>query len=228
MIWRSRQPRLPQHGSTRSSQPSHLWRRLPRAYPRTWSRSSAQTQTPTPTPTRSIPARSRTPDPRAPRTPSERGGASVVMVGVVGMLVALFAGVATYARIAVDAERVRLAADHAALAGASVVLGAARLPAGDACAAAGHSARLNDATLTTCTELSTGVQVTASRASALGHEVTATARARRARRPLGQTDVSTPVAGVRAAPDGSTTGLSRPRGDASRRQARRRGRTRAA
>ena len=99
------------------------------------------------------------------------------MVGVVGMLVALFAGVATYARIAVDAERVRLAADHAALAGASVVLGAARLPAGDACAAAGHSARLNDATLASCTELSTGVQVTARRASALGHEVTATARA---------------------------------------------------
>ena len=51
---------------------------------------------------------------------------------------------------------------------------------------------------------------------------------RRARRPLGQTDVGTPVAGVRAALDGSTTGLSRPRGDASRRQARRRGRTRAA
>lgn len=108
--------------------------------------------------------------------PDDEGSMSVVVVGLLAVLMGLCAALATYAHAVTDAERVRLAADQAALAGASVVLGVAA-PGGAPCDVAHDVAQRNGASLETCTEMSTGVQVTAARASVLTHVARAIARA---------------------------------------------------
>lgn len=108
--------------------------------------------------------------------PDDEGSMSVVVVGLLAVLMGLCAALATYAHVVTDAERVRLAADQATLAGASVVLGVAA-PGGAPCDVAHDVAQHNGASLETCTEMSTGVQVTAVRPSVLTHVARATARA---------------------------------------------------
>lgn len=95
------------------------------------------------------------------RPRSDEGSATVTSAGIIAAVAALaFVIVAIAARVA-NSHRVAVAADLAAVAGASAYyLGA------DACQVAEHTLVLNDATLSTCSVTDGDVIVTAAKGAA--------------------------------------------------------------
>ncbi|BAW92009.1 hypothetical protein CHIBA101_0134 [Actinomyces sp. Chiba101] len=78
----------------------------------------------------------------------ERGEGTVLMVGIIGVILAITLGLSGLMRAGAAAGRARTAADMAALAGATV-LNSIVAP-GDPCAAAQRLASANGATLDSC------------------------------------------------------------------------------
>lgn len=113
----------------------------------------------------------------APKTRDDSGSVTVTMVGIIAVLALLTGVIVTYARTAVDTERARLAADQAALAAASVLLGSSSQPASSPCALAATTAERNGARVTSCEVRSRSVQVAVTRAAPLGREAHGLARA---------------------------------------------------
>ena len=115
--------------------------------------------------------------PRRRRLAGERGSGTVLVLGVIGVLLALAVGVAALIRAQAAAGRARLAADLAALGGATA-LNSITAPA-DPCAVAGGVARANGAVLGSCAVTGEDVVVEAVvRVQVLGMDRTATAAAR--------------------------------------------------
>lgn len=115
--------------------------------------------------------------PRRRRLAGERGSGTVLVLGVIGVLLALAVGVAALIRAQAAAGRARLAADLAALGGATA-LNSITAPA-DPCAVAGGVARANGAALSSCAVTGEDVVVEAVvRVQVLGVDRTATAAAR--------------------------------------------------
>ena len=115
--------------------------------------------------------------PRRRRPAGERGSGTVLVLGVIGVLLALAVGVAALIRAQAAAGRARLAADLAALGGATA-LNSITAPA-DPCAVAGGVARANGAALSSCAVTGEDVVVEAAvRVQVLGVDRTATAAAR--------------------------------------------------
>ena len=107
----------------------------------------------------------------------ERGSGTVLVLGVIGMLLALAVGVAALIQAQAAAGRARLAADLAALGGATA-LNSITAPA-DPCAVAGGVARANGAALGSCAVTGEDVVVEVGvRVQVLGVDRTATAAAR--------------------------------------------------
>jgi secretion/DNA translocation related TadE-like protein len=110
------------------------------------------------------------------RRAAERGSATVLGVGVVGVLAAVMVLVAVLAGAVADQRRVESAADLGALAGAAAVQ-----QGRPACASARDVVSRNGATLTSCTVAGEAVEVSARRRTQplLGHrfEAASTARA---------------------------------------------------
>ena len=101
----------------------------------------------------------------------------MLVLGVIGVLLALAVGVAALIRAQAAAGRARLAADLAALGGATA-LNSITAPA-DPCAVAGGVARANGAALSSCAVMGEDVVVEAAvRVQVLGVDRTATAAAR--------------------------------------------------
>lgn len=105
------------------------------------------------------------------------GSVTVVIVGVVTALLLLGGCLAMYASAAVAAERARLAADQAALAGASVLLGSSASPASSPCAFAATTAERNGARVVGCDVRATSVQVQVVVPAPLGRQARGVARA---------------------------------------------------
>ena len=91
----------------------------------------------------------------ASRRRDERGVATVVAVGLMGLLLAVTVVAAGGTQVAVAGHRAEAAADLAALAGAQAVR-----VGGDGCAAAQRSARRNAGRVTGCAVEGLDVQVT--------------------------------------------------------------------
>ncbi|WP_338084028.1 Rv3654c family TadE-like protein [Dermacoccus abyssi] len=113
----------------------------------------------------------------SPKARNDSGSVTVTMLGVIVVLVLLAGVIVTYARTAIDTERTRLAADQAALAAASVLLGSSAQPGSSPCALAATTAERNGARVTSCVVRSTSVQVAVTRAAPLGREARGLARA---------------------------------------------------
>ena len=111
------------------------------------------------------------------RAAGERGSGTVLVLGVIGVLLALAVGVTALIRAQAAAGRARLAADLAALGGATA-LNSITAPA-DPCVVAGGVARANGAALSSCAVTGEDVVVEAAvRVQVLGVDRTATAAAR--------------------------------------------------
>lgn len=111
------------------------------------------------------------------RAAGERGSGTVLVLGVIGVLLALAVGVTALIRAQAAAGRARLAADLAALGGATA-LNSITAPA-DPCVVAGGVARANGAVLSSCAVTGEDVVVEAAvRVQVLGVDRTATAAAR--------------------------------------------------
>ena len=111
------------------------------------------------------------------RAAGERGSGTVLVLGVIGVLLALAVGVTALIRAQAAAGRARLAADLAALGGATA-LNSITAPA-DPCAVAGGVARANGAVLSSCAVTGEDVVVEVGvRVQVLGVGRTATAAAR--------------------------------------------------
>lgn len=111
------------------------------------------------------------------RPAGERGSGTVLVLGVIGALLALAVGVAALIQAQAAAGRARLAADLAALGGATA-LNSITAPA-DPCAVAGGVARANGAVLGSCAVTGEDVVVEVGvRVQVLGVDRTATAAAR--------------------------------------------------
>lgn len=93
--------------------------------------------------------------PVGPRRRGERGVATVLALGLMGVLLATAAVATAGTRVAVAAHRAAAAADLAALAGAQAVQGGA-----EPCMAADRAAGANGGSLTRCTQEGTEVVVT--------------------------------------------------------------------
>lgn len=114
---------------------------------------------------------------RRPADEGERGSGTVLVLGVIGVLLVLAVGVVALIQAQAAAGRARLAADLAALGGATA-LNSITAPA-DPCAVAGGVARANGAALGSCTVAGEDVVVEAAvRVQVLGAGRTATAAAR--------------------------------------------------
>lgn len=114
---------------------------------------------------------------RAAAAAREDGSVTIVIVGVIAALVLLAGCLATYAATAVATERARLAADEAALAGASVLLGSAMAPVSSPCALAQTTAQRNGARVVACDVRATSVQVEVVAPAPLGRQAHGVARA---------------------------------------------------
>lgn len=93
--------------------------------------------------------------PARPSRRGERGVATVLALGLMGVLLATAAVATAGTRVAVAAHRAAAAADLAALAGAQALQGDA-----EPCAAAGRAAGTNGGRLTRCTQEGIEVLVT--------------------------------------------------------------------
>ena len=114
---------------------------------------------------------------RRPADEGERGSGTVLVLGVIGVLLALAVGVVALIQAQAAAGRARLAADLAALGGATA-LNSITAPA-DPCAVAGGVARANGAALSSCAVTGEDVVVEVGvRVQVLGVGRTATAAAR--------------------------------------------------
>ena len=105
----------------------------------------------------------------------ERGSASVIVVGVIGMVVALSAGALVLAGAVRASHQARLAADLAAVAGAQYLRDGRS--AGEACGAVARMATMNGTVLRDCSVSGTDVTVTVAASSSSWPEP-AIARAR--------------------------------------------------
>ena len=106
----------------------------------------------------------------------DHGSASVVMVGVIGVVVSTTAGALVLAGVVRASHQARLGADLAAVAGALHLRDGASSSA--ACGAAAHIASANDTSLQTCSVNGDDVTVVvAAAASAWPRPATARARA---------------------------------------------------
>jgi len=111
------------------------------------------------------------------RPAGEQGSGTVLVLGIIGALLALAVGATALIQAQVAAGRARLAADLAALGGATA-LNSVTAP-GDPCAVAGGVAEANGAALGSCTVVGEDVVVEVGvRVRILGVARTATARAR--------------------------------------------------
>ena len=132
---------------------------------------------PTPSPTSPLPS----PPPPAPpptlrrRLENERGAASVMVLSLVAVVLALTAGGLVVASVVVASHRARVAADLGALAGASAVQDG--LSAGEACSVAHQVVRANGAATQSCSSTGGDLELRVEVRAALWPEP-ATARSR--------------------------------------------------
>ena len=132
---------------------------------------------PTPSPTSPLPS----PPPPGPpptlrrRLENERGAASVMVLSLVAVVLALTAGGLVVASVVVASHRARVAADLGALAGASAVQDG--LSAGEACSVAHQVVRANGAATQSCSSTGGDLELRVEVRAALWPEP-ATARSR--------------------------------------------------